>query len=167
MKVDVRVNGSAARLNATEVEGQWLFSYARDGEPVFEGAASVVEVEPGLFSVVCGGRSYRARVAGTAVQLGTGVFEVETVDPREAAAGAWSARPGGRHQITSPMPGKVIRVLAAEGDMVAQGAGVVVVEAMKMQNELTSPAAGRVVSVTARENASVGAGEVLAIVEAG
>jgi biotin carboxyl carrier protein len=63
------------------------------------------------------------------------------------------------------MPGKVVRVLAAVGDSVEAGQGILVVEAMKMQNELKAPRAGRVVSVSAKEGDTVAAGEVMAEVE--
>jgi biotin carboxyl carrier protein len=63
------------------------------------------------------------------------------------------------------MPGKVVRVLVAEGDTVERGQGLVVIEAMKMQNEMKSPKQGRVVSVHAVAGATVAAGEVVAVVE--
>ena len=63
------------------------------------------------------------------------------------------------------MPGKIVRVLVSEGDAVEAGQGVIVVEAMKMQNEVRSPKAGVVVKVAVAEGATVFAGEVLAIVE--
>jgi biotin carboxyl carrier protein len=63
------------------------------------------------------------------------------------------------------MPGRVVRVLVGQGDSVEAGQGVVVVEAMKMQNEMKAPRAGRVVSVSAREGAAVGAGESLVVIE--
>jgi biotin carboxyl carrier protein len=63
------------------------------------------------------------------------------------------------------MPGKVVRVLLAEGDEVALGQGVVVVEAMKMQNEIKSPKSGRVIEVRVVEGSTVDANQVLAIVE--
>jgi biotin carboxyl carrier protein len=62
------------------------------------------------------------------------------------------------------MPGKVVRVLVLEGDDVAAGQGICVVEAMKMQNEVKSPANGRVISIAVREGSAVGAGDVLAVV---
>jgi biotin carboxyl carrier protein len=63
------------------------------------------------------------------------------------------------------MPGKVVRVLAAPGDEVVAGQGIVVVEAMKMQNELKANRTGRVLSVAAKEGATVNAGELLATIE--
>jgi len=63
------------------------------------------------------------------------------------------------------MPGKVVRVLVREGDEIEIGAGVAVVEAMKMQNEIKSPKKGTVQKITAMEGATVNAGDVLAIVE--
>ena len=67
--------------------------------------------------------------------------------------------------IAAPMPGKVVRLLVAEGDAVEAGQGLLVVEAMKMQNEMKAPKPGTVVSLTAREGATVAAGEVLAAIE--
>jgi biotin carboxyl carrier protein len=66
--------------------------------------------------------------------------------------------------ITAPMPGKVVRVLIETGQMVEAGQGLVVVEAMKMQNELRAPRTGRVLSVPAKEGATVGAAEILATI---
>jgi biotin carboxyl carrier protein len=63
------------------------------------------------------------------------------------------------------MPGRVVRVLVQEGDEVTEHQGVVVIEAMKMQNELKSPKAGRVVRVAVAVDGTVGAGEVLVVVE--
>ncbi len=72
---------------------------------------------------------------------------------------------GGPQRIVAPMPGKVVRVLVAAGDVVAARQGLVVVEAMKMENELRAARDGRVVSVAVTEGQSVDAGAVLAVVE--
>jgi biotin carboxyl carrier protein len=63
------------------------------------------------------------------------------------------------------MPGKVVRLLVHDGDEVEQGAGVAVVEAMKMQNEIKSPKKGSVQKILVTEGAAVNAGDVLAIIE--
>jgi len=73
--------------------------------------------------------------------------------------------PKGPVEITSPMPGKVVAVLVKEGQQVEEDQGVVVVEAMKMENELKSPKAGKVTSVTAKEGAAVEGGAILCVIE--
>ena len=79
--------------------------------------------------------------------------------------GAGADGSGGPQRIVAPMPGKVVRVLVAAGDRVAARQGLVVVEAMKMENELRAAGDGRVVSVAVTEGQSVDAGALLAVVE--
>ena len=67
--------------------------------------------------------------------------------------------------MTAPMPGKVVRVLVATGDVVETSQGLVVVEAMKMQNELKATRPGRVIEIRAREGETVGAGDTLVVLE--
>jgi biotin carboxyl carrier protein len=74
-------------------------------------------------------------------------------------------RPEGPQQLTAPMPGKVVRILLKPGDEVASGQGVVIVEAMKMQNEIKSPKAGRIREVRVAEGQNVNNKQVLAVVE--
>ncbi len=87
------------------------------------------------------------------------------------ARGSWARHrqegPGGNgpQRVIAPMPGKVVRVLVKPGDPVAARQGVVVVEAMKMENELRAPRAGTVGAVHAAEGASVEAGTVLVVIE--
>jgi biotin carboxyl carrier protein len=71
----------------------------------------------------------------------------------------------GHHAVKSPMPGRVMRVLVAVGDRVTAGQPVVVVEAMKMENELRSPGDGVVTEVNVREGAAVDAGAALVVIE--
>jgi biotin carboxyl carrier protein len=129
----------------------------------------IVAVEPGVYSVLIDGRSYEARVEqsnGSVVVFIDGHrFEIESRDPRRWSR--HSSKPGvqGRLNITAPMPGKIVRLLVAEGDSVKSGQGLLVMEAMKMQNEMKAPKAGRVVSLTAREGATVVAGDILAEIE--
>ena len=85
---------------------------------------------------------------------------------RTRRAGADAGGPAeGEQAVTAPMPGRVVRVLVSKGDEVAARQGVVVVEAMKMENELRSPKAGRVKDVTVAIGASVEAGRVLVVIE--
>ena len=89
-----------------------------------------------------------------------------TVALAEVARGASppARRAHGPARLTAPMPGRVVRVLEAPGAEVAAGQGLVVIEAMKMENELVSPRAGRVLEVAVREGQAVEAGALLALV---
>ncbi len=143
----------------------------RNGEhwAIGDRAASVIEVEPGIYSVLLGGRSFEARIErvqeGWAVHINGRRLLLEVVDPRRLSRTVGGSHREGLQKLTAPMPGKVVRLLVGEGDRVEAGQGLVVVEAMKMQNEMKAPKPGRVVSVPAREGATVTAGEVLAIIE--
>ena len=86
-------------------------------------------------------------------------------DPRRLVRARGAVEAAGRQKIVSPMPGKVVRVLVSEGEPVAAGQGVLVVEAMKMQNEIRSPKAGRVAAILVAEGAAVAGGQALAEVE--
>lgn len=93
-------------------------------------------------------------------------YEVTILDPKRLR----SAQNSDRHQhgvaeIVAPMPGKVVRVQTETGANVEKGVGVVVVEAMKMQNEMKSPRAGVVVSINVKPGDTVNAGDVLAVIE--
>jgi len=87
------------------------------------------------------------------------------LDPR-----AWRGKRGGvleaegRQQIIAPMPGKVVRLLVKAGDAVEAGQGLLVVEAMKMQNEIRAPKTGKVERILISEGQAVNAGDVLAVV---
>jgi biotin carboxyl carrier protein len=93
-------------------------------------------------------------------------YEVTIVDPKRLRSGQNSDRHHhGVAEILAPMPGKVVRVHMEAGASVEKGAGVVVVEAMKMQNELKSPRDGVVVSINVKPGDTVNAGDVLAVIE--
>jgi biotin carboxyl carrier protein len=134
-----------------------------------ERQASVESPQSGVYSVLLDGRSYDAYVeetpAGIVVVIDGYRFEIVARDPRR-----WSRNSSGRggdtvQSIVSPMPGKIVRVLVAPGAAVEAGQGIVVVEAMKMQNEMKAARAGTVLTVPAREGATVAAGELLATIE--
>jgi biotin carboxyl carrier protein len=93
-------------------------------------------------------------------------YEVTIVDPKRLRSGQNSDRHHhGVAEILAPMPGKVVRVHTEAGASVEKGAGVVVVEAMKMQNEMKSPREGVVVSINVKPGDTVNAGDVLAVIE--
>jgi biotin carboxyl carrier protein len=127
----------------------------------------VAQVEPGVYSVLAEGRSFEVRAIGTASGLRLEVaglpFTAEVYDPRDRRQKAAAALATGRQNISAPMPGKVIRVLVREGDAVEVGQGLVVVEAMKMQNEMKALRVGNVVDVRVRDGDTVSAGDTLVV----
>lgn len=94
-----------------------------------------------------------------------GVRVVTALNGRRARRGDGHAGTSGRQRVAAPMPGKVLRVLTAVGDEVEPRQPLVVVEAMKMENELSVPRSGRVVEVLVQEGQSVEAGRLLVVVE--
>jgi biotin carboxyl carrier protein len=84
---------------------------------------------------------------------------------RHSRGGQRAAGGAGQQRVTAPMPGRVLRVLVTPGDEVAHRQGLVVVEAMKMENELTAPKAGKVIEVAVAEGISVEAGRLLVVIE--
>jgi biotin carboxyl carrier protein len=169
MKLLVNMDGKPGELELEHHGDTCRFSYRHDGvDPVWR-EASILECEPGIYSVVLNGRSYEVKVV-----QGQDVFHVdleghrstvEVQDPRKLIRRGRGGAGEGRQSVFAPMPGKVIRVLVAEGDSVDAGSGLVVVEAMKMQNEIKAPKAGRVVQLPARAGETVGTGEILAVIE--
>jgi len=131
--------------------------------------ADAVEVSPGVYSILIDGKSLEVRVEPFAgkLRVAAGGREVEATvrDPREwQRARHGAAETEGRQQILAPMPGKVVRLLVATGDTVQAGQGIVVVEAMKMQNEIRSPKSGKVERLAVIEGQTVNAGEVVATI---
>ena len=124
----------------------------------------IVEVEPGAYSVIRKGRSFSVVFDGTDFVI-NGVRVAVPPDPRDSRGDAGEIAASGPQRITAPMPGRVVSILVAKGDEVEAGAGIVVVEAMKMQNELKAARAGRVSSIRVVEGATVGGGEVLATID--
>jgi len=140
------------------------------GQPPFSGGSPAPGISGGETGTVAISRE-------VVVAPGTATGELlVTIGGRTVAAtvnarrGGHVARDGGDHAagaqtVVAPMPGRVVRVLVEPGDEVAARQGVVVVEAMKMENELRSPKAGRVKDVQVTAGASVEAGRVLIVVE--
>jgi len=165
MIYQVTLNGVQHRVEISQREGALTITV--DGKEV---RPDVANPEPDVLSIVLGGKSYEIKrqstPAGTRIVIGDAVFDVEVSDPRSFRQ---RKRRGGSEEgpqkITSPMPGKVVRVLAPGGTEVEAGQGVIVIEAMKMQNELKSPKKGKVQKIVAKEGAAVNAGDVLAIIE--
>ncbi len=134
---------------------------------------TATEIEPNVFLLQAAGRVYECRVAVpaaldgvTEVQIGQTQFHITLIDPKRLRhTQTADAQARGRARVVAAMPGKIVRVLIAAGAQVAAGDALLVVEAMKMQNELKSPKAGTVVELHAAPGATVNAGDVLAVVE--
>ena len=92
-------------------------------------------------------------------------FRVAITDPRRWSTKKATAHGQDRENIIAPMPGKIVRVLVKPGDRVESGQGILVVEAMKMQNEMKAHRAGRIAALPAREGETVSAGAILATIE--
>jgi len=135
-----------------------------NGEVIEPAGAELIETEPGIYSVLIWGGSYEVRIAGNEITINGNRYLFEIDDPREWTRSARAAGPHGHASITAAMPGKIVRILAAVGDEVAAGQGIVVIEAMKMQNELKAPRDGRVTAIEVKENDSVNAGAILATI---
>jgi biotin carboxyl carrier protein len=161
VKVEVVVNGRAAKL---DIEANRL-RYAREDGAAMEREFSLESLVPGSFSVLIAGRSYEVIAAGGEIRVNGRAFSVEVFDPREMRGRKSSAAGEGRLNIAAMMPGKVVRLLVTPGAAIEKGQGLVVVEAMKMQNEMKSPKAGRVIEEKTRADATVAAGEVLMVIE--
>jgi biotin carboxyl carrier protein len=164
MKLELKIDSAAEHMEILAPAPQCRFRIG-DGPEL---AADVEMPEPGVYSILLDGRSYEARVEETpsalVVVLDGHRFEIEVRDPRRLVRKGAGAGTDGVQTIAAPMPGKMVRVLVAVGDEVAAGQGLMVVEAMKMQNEMKSPRAGKVLSLSAREGATVTAGEILATI---
>jgi biotin carboxyl carrier protein len=170
MKFEVHLSGVQGRKKRTvelEPEGRGYRVYV-DGAAV---NADAMVVAPNTVSILLDGQSFEVHVTPSLdgkikLQTGPHEFTAELQDPR-----AWRGRRQGamemegRQQIVAPMPGKVIRLLVNVGDEVSAGQGLVVVEAMKMQNEIRSPKKGKVERLQAKVGQLVNAGDVLAWVE--
>jgi biotin carboxyl carrier protein len=149
----VSLDGRRQRADVTVINGLWSLILGDNGSRQSHEIA-IVENPPASGNLV-------VHVNGRRVTAAVG-----------AARGSWAQRGAdtssvgnGPRQVTAPMPGKIVKVLVKTGDTVAARQGVVVVEAMKMENELRAPRAGIVAQVNVTEGASVEAGAILIVID--
>jgi len=114
-----------------------------------------------------GGQSFEVRIppGSQQTEIAGRKLSVEVRDPRNTSRRSQAVHGPEKQNITAPMPGKVIRVLVQEGDAIETGQGLVVVEAMKMQNEMKASRPGKVVEIRVRDGDTVGAGDTLVVLE--
>ena len=164
MTYDITIDGKNYRLDLSQVEGRW--SCRLDGREI---EVDAILARPDVLSLRIGNSSYEVkceRVGGDLhLWVGSARIAAEVRDPRSLRGRVRTVDEHGPKKLTAPMPGKVVRILVNQGAEVAAGAGVLVVEAMKMQNEVKSPKKGTIQRILVSEGAAVNAGDVLAIVE--
>ena len=164
MTYDVVIDGKKYRLELNRTDQRWLCRL--DGREI---DVDAILARPNVLSLRIGNEAYEIKSERVAndwhLWVGSRRFAVETRDPRSLRGTSRASEDHGPKKVTAPMPGKVVRLLVRAGDRVELGAGIAVVEAMKMQNEIKSPKAGTVAKLLAGENAAVNAGDVLAIIE--
>ena len=167
MKNDVLLNGArrSVELTRSAEEPSQLVATIDDRRV----EANAAKISPGVYSILLDGRSLEVHVEALVdamlVRTAGREYRVDIVDLR-----SWRRSRGGRidlagrQQIAAPMAGKVVRVLVAPGQQVETGQGLLVVEAMKMQNEIRSPKTGTVERLLAREGQAVNSGEILVVI---
>ncbi len=167
------------KLRASIADSQSNILIQDDGSRVhaeIDGRAywlDVLESGAGGYVLMVDGQVFDCRIDGRPnsgkpidIIVGAKQYSVALVDPKRLrGASSAVAHAAEAAQIIASMPGKVVRVLVSTGDHVEAGAGIVVVEAMKMQNEMKSPKAGTVIALKVDVGATVNAGDVLAVVE--
>ncbi len=163
MKLDIRIREKTRIVELERDGASWRVRLDRQARD-----AHAVEIAPGIYSVLLDGRPHDVCITpapdgALTIQTGAQEFRAEVLDPR-----AWQGRKHGaleaegRQPVAAPMPGKIVRVLVQAGEEIAAGQGLLVVEAMKMQNEICSPKSGVVEKILVREGQAVNTGDVLA-----
>jgi len=176
MRVEIEVNGTThdVTVESSSRPGRYVVSWggvsrevdARVVERSRHGLLlSFVRTDGGVAASRLARCAPTDRPAVTAIRLGGVEIEAVINGSRARLAGSVSGAESGAARLTAPMPGKVVRVLVAPGDTVEARQPLVVVEAMKMENEMTAPRAGTVTGVEVSEGMSVEAGRLLATIE--
>ncbi len=166
MTYDVVINGNTHRVELTKNEHTWL---CKVDDTMMEVDAAFTARD--VISILLSGKAYevkreRSLSGETHMIVGSARYSSEVQDPRSLKTRRAQAGTGeGPQKLNAPMPGKVVRILVKEKDEVEAGQGVIVVEAMKMQNELKSPKKGVVSKILAAEGSTVNAGDALVVVE--
>jgi len=167
LKLRIEVDGEEYTLDIHCEAGE--SEYTLRGAYAAAGLASVAQVSPGVFSILLDTRSFTVRLApkGEELEVWTATERrfISVADARDRSGKSKRATAAGPVQLCAQMPGKVIKLLAQNGTAVEAGQGLIVVEAMKMQNEVKSPKGGVVSKINVREGETVAAGQALMMVE--
>ncbi len=167
MIYEISEGRATARVGLREL-GEDVYELTLDGKTYQLDAAKSGRT---IYSVIENGHQWEAMVdergtTGFDVLIAGRLFHLEAMDERRKLLSQTSkVLAEGKQVITAQMPGKIVKVAAAVGDTVAEGQGLVVIEAMKMENEIPSPIDGRVTEVAVREGETVETGATLLVVE--
>ena len=167
MKFNVLLDGVSCSVELTRAAGEPSKLIAMiDGRRV---EADAVKISAGVYCFLLDGRSLEIRIEalhdGILAHAAGREYRAEIIDPRSwRRSHSKKLDLAGRQKICAPMAGKIVRVLVAQGKQVESGQGLLVVEAMKMQNEIRSPKTGTVERLLATEGQAVNAGEILVVV---
>ena len=164
MKLQLEIAGKKRHVELAEAGERPIWTI--DGQRLEADAAAV---SGGIYSILINGKSFAVRVERRGAELRAITrgreFTAVIQDEREWRRNrGGSVEAEGRQQVLAPMPGKVVRVLVSAGDSVRAGQGLLVVEAMKMQNEVRAPKSGTIDRVRVVEGQTVNAGDVVVIV---
>ena len=162
MKLQAELNGENHEIEIKR-DGSEVFARVDNREYGLEAS----EVEPNVYLLKFNNRIFEIYVAPNGiVNTGRHQLEISINDPKRlrGSTGA-GASAEGIAEIKTAMPGKLVRILVEPGAEIKQGEGVLVVEAMKMQNEMKSPKDGVVKEIRFAEGATVNAGDILAVIE--
>jgi biotin carboxyl carrier protein len=166
MTYDVVVDGKTHHVELERGETTWLCKV--DGQEIEVDAALTAR---DVLSVLLSGKAYevkreRSLQGELHMVIGSARYAVDVQDPRSLRSRrALAGAEVGPQKVKAPMPGKIVRILVNEKDEVKAGQGVIVMEAMKMQNEMKSPKDGVVQKILTAEGSTVNAGDALAIIE--
>lgn len=157
--------GKGSRIEVVEASHPWT---VKVDEAIYQ--VDILAVGEGLYSLLVDGRSYEVDVLeepGTLLVFVEGqLFRLEPQEERRRLRRMGGKEVAvGRQAIVAPMPGKVVKVLVSVGDQVQAGDGVVVIEAMKMENELKAAGPGTVREVKVREGQGVNGSDILVVIE--
>lgn len=163
MKLNAKIDDE--KLNIEIVRGDGQVTATVNGR---EYLLHVSQPEPNIYTFRSGGKLTEAFVSPESgnVTVGGHEFQINLIDPKRLrGSGVESESAEGIAEIKTAMPGKVVRILVEPGAEVQKGDGVLVVEAMKMQNEMKSPKDGIVKDIRTTEGSTVNAGDILAVIE--
>jgi biotin carboxyl carrier protein len=171
MKRTLILGKESKDVELLHLDGATKLVWEGQSEPI-----DILEMEPGCYSILLGGRSVEVRLdqakssdpeaLAYRAMLYDGAYEFALVDPRRALLSAAAGAGAGGGLLASPMPGKIVKLLVQAGDQVQEGQTLLVMEAMKMQNELKTNTTGTVKTVHVQEGATVETGAALITVVA-